>query len=177
MANSWDTPPPPAKGDDDQDITYASVGRVLSQWEMIEVKLSRIYAWLVHRPEDIEAIHQYAEGKRIFEERIKGLWVVADAYFRWNPHQETEGELCALSKLIRNFAPRRNDVAHSIVQPFQWIVSPGLDEPLQFCAAPPHYAGKKFDPQNKPEFIYTSVELPALSNALFTSPKTPQLWS
>ena len=68
---------------------------------------------------------------------------------------------------VSKFSARRNDVAHSIVRPLQWIVSPKLEGPLQFCAVPPHYTGKKFDPQNMPLFIYTSVELAALSKALF----------
>ncbi len=167
MPNPWDIPPFPKRGDDNQDTTFAGVGRVLSQWEMIEVVLSHVYAWLVNRPNEIEATRQYGEGKQSFEQRIKALLVIADAYFRWNPHQETEGELSALSNMTRNFAARRNDVAHCIVRPLQWIVSPGLDGPLQFCAMPPDYTGKKFDPQNMPTFAYTSVELTALSNALF----------
>jgi len=167
MPNPWDIPPFPKHGDDNQDTTFAGIGRVLSQWEMIEAILSHVYAWLVNRPDEIEAIRQYGEGKQSCEQRIKGLLVIADAYFRWNPHQETEGELSVLSNTTRNFASRRNDVAHSIVRPFQWIASPGLDGPLQFCAMPPDYAGKKFDPQNMPAFAYTSVELTALSNALF----------
>jgi hypothetical protein len=127
MLDSWDIPPCPTKGDDEVDATYAGVGRVISQWEMIEVELSQIYAWLVKRPEEIDAVRLYGEGKRIFEERIKGLLLVADhCYFQWNPHQETEGELRALVRLASNFAARRNDVAHCIVRPFQWIVSPGV---------------------------------------------------
>jgi hypothetical protein len=76
MSNSWDIPNRPTKGDDEVDATYAGVGRVISQWEMIEVELSQIYAWLVKRPEEIEAVRLYSEGKRIFEERIKGLFLV-----------------------------------------------------------------------------------------------------
>jgi hypothetical protein len=64
---------------------------VLSQWEMIEVELSHMYAWLMNRPEEIGVLRQYGE-KRIFAERIKELRQIADVYFRGNPHQETEGE-------------------------------------------------------------------------------------
>jgi integrase len=66
MMNLWDIPPPPTKGDDDQEITYAGVGRVLSQWEMIEVRLGYIYAWLMKRPDEIETVRAYGEGKRNF---------------------------------------------------------------------------------------------------------------
>jgi hypothetical protein len=166
MANPWDIPPSPIRGDDDQETTFAGVGRVLTQWEMIEVELAQIYGWLVMRPDQIEALHLYGEPQ-IFRERIKGLQVVADVYFRWNPQQDAEGGFCTLITNVCNFSARRNDVAHSIVRPFQWIIPPKLEGPLQFCAVPPHYTGRKFDPQNMPLFIYTSVELAALSKALF----------
>ena len=166
MPNPWDIPPFPIRGDDNQDTTFAGVGRVLTQWEMIEVELAQIYGWLDMRPDQIEALHRYGEPQS-FRERKKGLQAVADLYFRRNPHQTAEGEFCTLITKVYNFSARRNDVAHSIVRPFQWILSPKLEGPLQFCAVPPHYTGKKFDPQNMPLFIYTSVELVALSKALF----------
>jgi hypothetical protein len=166
MHNPWNIPPFPVQGDDDQDTTFAGVGRLLTQWEMVEVELAQIYGLLVNRPDEIEALHQYGVPQ-IFRERIKGLRAVADVYFRWNPHQDTEAEFYSLTTKVHNFSERRNDVAHSIVRPFQWIIPPNLEGPLQFCAVPPQYTGKKFDPQNMPLFIYTSVELVALSNALF----------
>jgi hypothetical protein len=118
------------------------------------------------RPDEMEASHRYGEPQ-IFGERIKGLRLAADVYFQWNPHQDTEADFCNLITKALNFSARRNDVAHSIVQPFQWISSSKSEGPLQFCAVPPQYAGKKFDPQNMPLFIYTSVELTVLSKALF----------
>jgi hypothetical protein len=101
MMNLWDIPPPPTKGDDDQEITYAGVGRVLSQWEMIEVRLGYIYVWLMKRPDEIETVRAYGEGKRNFEGRISGLRQIAEVYFLWNPHQDTEGELDALISMVR----------------------------------------------------------------------------
>lgn len=166
MPDPWDIPPFPTRGDDDQDSTFAGIGRVLSQWEMIEVELSHIYAWLMNRPEEIEVLRQYGE-KRIFAERIKEFRQIADVYFRGNPHQETEGELSTLTDTICKFAERRNEVAHCIVRPFQWIASPGDEGLLQFCAVPPHYTARKFDFENIPMFAYTSLELTALSRALF----------
>jgi hypothetical protein len=163
--NPWDAPPLPKRGDEDQVVTHAGVGRVLSQWEMIEVRLGHIYAWLMNRPDEIEAVREYGEGKRIFEERIKGLCQIANVYFRWNPHQDTEGELHALICITRRYSRRRNDIAHCVVRPFEWAASP--NGRVQFGAFPPLYGGKKFDPQNMPAFIYTSVEMNVLSNALF----------
>jgi hypothetical protein len=161
MRNPWDVPPFPKKGDHDVNSTFAGVGRVLTQWEIIEVKLSHTYGLLLNRPDDLDAARQYGEPL-IFKERVKGLEKAAEAYFRWNPNQETETELCGLLSEARKFSARRNDTAHSIVRPFQWT-----DGPQQFGAFPPHYIGKKFDPNDVPAFAYTSVELIALSNDLF----------
>ena len=44
MANPWDAPPLPNHGDDDMECTFAGVGRVLSQWESVEIELSVLFA-------------------------------------------------------------------------------------------------------------------------------------
>jgi hypothetical protein len=172
MSNPWDVPPFPVRGDDDIEHTYAGVGRVLSQWETLELELGFIYGLLLNQLEDIEAVRRYGEPK-IFEERIKGLSAVASEYFKWNPHQETEAELDALLMSARQFAARRNDIAHSIVRPIQWIARDMDEGPLQFCAVPPLYLARKFDARNMPSFVYASVELAALTLDLHRSVVEP----
>src|SRR5262245_4153884 len=157
----------PDEGDDDIESTFAGVGRVLSQWETIELELSYLYGHLLNQPDDMDIIRQYGDPIT-FNGRIDGLCRVAKDYFKQNPHQDTEAEFCDLVSRARGFSARRNDVAHSIVRPIQWITPQGIgDAPLQFCAVPPHYIGKKFDAHDMPAFVYTSVELNALNNALF----------
>ena len=149
MPNPWDIPPFPMRGDDDQDTTFAGVGRVLTQWEMIEVELAQIYGWLVMRRDQIEIsapIWRAAD----FWRTDKGPPGGRGCLFSAKPHQEAEGEFCTLIAKVCSFSARRNDVAHSIVRPIQWIIAPKLEGPLQFCAVPPHYTGKKFDPENMP---------------------------
>jgi hypothetical protein len=73
---------------------------------------------------------------------------------------------------VFNFSKRRNDIAHAIARPFRWTILQSFDhvdpyEPMQFCATPPYYTGRKFDPQNTPEYLYTSIELAALATSLF----------
>ena len=36
MAEPWDVPPSPLRGDEDTDDTYKMVGRALSEWEGLE---------------------------------------------------------------------------------------------------------------------------------------------
>ncbi len=171
MFNSWDIPPFPKEGDRDQNETFAGVGRVITQWEMLEVKLAQVYGWLAKQPKDpkavdeLETVHEYGKPL-IFKDRLKGLQDAASRYFEWNPHQDTETELEQLTFSISNFSTRRNEVAHCIVQPMVWNES-DRSGPQQFYAVPPLYNGKKFDPRNMPSFVYTSKELRALSNALF----------
>jgi hypothetical protein len=171
MSNPWDIPPFPVRGDADQNDTYAGVGRVLSQWEAIEVELSHVYSLLVYRHEDLEALREYGRPT-IFRDRLDSLQRAAERYFQSNPHQETESEFSDIAKIARNFSARKNDVAHSIVRPYRWTFPPSAEtvdpfEPMQFCATPPHYSGKKFMPENLPIYVYTSVEMNALSVALF----------
>lgn len=178
MADPWDIPPFPTNGDDRDDITYAGVGRVLTQWESIEVELSHIYSLLAGRFEEIEALREYGKP-RIFEERLKGLTGAADDYFRRNPSQSLEGVFQEIQIKARKFAARRGDIAHSIVRPFRWTILPPQDgsidphEPMQFCAVPPHYTGRRFNPNNMPVYVYTSKEMDALSTALFRFCQNP----
>ena len=69
MPNPWDIPPFPIRGDDHQGTTSAGMGRVLTQWEVIEGELAQIYGWLVMQPDEMEALHEYGEPP-IFRERI-----------------------------------------------------------------------------------------------------------
>jgi hypothetical protein len=165
MSNPWDVPPFPTSGDDDPEYTYAGVGRVLSQWETAELELGAIYGLLLNRPDDVAEIRQYGVPN-IFEERAKALWAAAEYYFTQNPHQDTEAELSNVLSIARRFSARRNDVAHSIVKPIQWIRRGGVEGPLQFGLVPPNYLAKKFDVLDMPTFVYTSVELNRLSVAL-----------
>jgi hypothetical protein len=40
----WDDPPHPKRGDKKADLTYAAVGRALTQWEYLETKLAELSA-------------------------------------------------------------------------------------------------------------------------------------
>jgi hypothetical protein len=64
------------------------------------------------------------------------------------------------------FATRRNEIAHSIVIPFEWIVPGTNGGREQYCAAPPRHHGRKFDPNDKPAFAYTLNEMAALTRAV-----------
>ncbi len=164
MANPWDIPPYPTEGDETEDITYAGVGRVLSHWEMIEVELSHIYSLFLDRFEEIEALREYGVP-RIFEERIKGLIAASEHYFRAYPSQDLESEFSGIVTKVRNFLARRNDIAHSIVRPLEWIIWPGqfsaeCGDAILLSATPLH--GEKI---HSPRSTYLRLHLSRDENA------------
>jgi hypothetical protein len=171
MPDPWDIPPFPARGDDHEDTTYAGIGRITSRFEEIEVELSYIYSLFVDRPEEMEAIKEYGTENN-FHERIGRLVKAGHGYFLRQPNQELEADFDRITDIARKYAARRNDIAHGIVRPFQWITLPSgnaidASQSLQFCVVPPHYKGKKFDPQDMPIYVYTRRELNALEVAMF----------
>jgi len=173
MTEPWDRPPYPSQGDTAEDITFAGVGRVISQWESIESELSHLYALFTgtqFKYESYEA--SYATGKTT-QGRLQTAEKAADKFFQRKPHQKFEGEFCRLIKIISGFSERRHDVAHGIVQPFQWYLTIvpkhnlKFDTPFQFCVVPPHYQVKSITTKNLPKYIYTSVELMELEKKLY----------
>jgi hypothetical protein len=156
-SNPWDIPPFPAQGDEDEDTTYAAVGRAISYWESIEVSLSYLYSAFVGKPAQLGALREYGNG-RIFAERMKGLKTAADGFFRRYPNQANEGRFDRLARSVTNFATRRADIAHGIVRPFQWDVPPGHAR-IQWCLVPPHYDQRRFDHANRPTYAYASREI------------------
>jgi hypothetical protein len=73
MTNPWDRPPFPGKGDDNQDILYAAVGRVISQWEKVELGLSHLYAIFIGQPFSIGIYDQYHEPSKTFMSRLAAV--------------------------------------------------------------------------------------------------------
>jgi hypothetical protein len=52
VANPWDVPPFPVRGDPDEITLYAAKGRAVSHWEKIEVSLCYLYAIFCGEPWD-----------------------------------------------------------------------------------------------------------------------------
>ncbi len=146
MSNLWDVPPLPTIGDDDEEATYAGVGRVTSQWEAIEFQFSRLYSIFVGKPD--EEMRAYGAG-RIFRERSKILAEAARDYFIRNPDQELEGQLHALTIRAEGFSDRRNEIAHGIVFQLQRLsffreqMDPSVRGKFQWGLIPPYHTSQK----------------------------------
>ena len=167
-SDPWHSSSLPQKGDADAISTYAGVGRVLSQWEEVEVELSAIYTILRGKHRQLAAFHEYGLG-RIFADRVQIFEKAMEAFFIKRPNQQLEGEMFVILQRVKNLANRRNEVAHGLVRPIQWMRSRRADDPPggQFVLVPSHYNKRKFTPKTLPTYAYTSIELHAVEMALF----------
>jgi hypothetical protein len=182
MTNPWEAPPLPAAADEDIDAIYRGVGRVITAWEGIEVNLSRIYSMLHARPDDLETIRQYGEPLK-FAHRFSNLQSFARRFFVTRPNQEIEGRLDDLAGRISSYSSRRNEIAHSLVNPIQiypWFLerATSIKPRTNYWALIPSYhnfrdhvdMGADKPLKRVPAFVYTSNELKHLEvglNALY----------
>jgi hypothetical protein len=164
LLEPWDIAPLPTQGDERSDDTFAAKGRAVSQWEVVEVALSGLYAVVSgSRRSNLEARRQYGNLLN-FKDRLEK---VAFAYFMRHCDQENEGEFERLIDAARRFSVRRNEITHSWVRPVALSrgykkTNEGNDQwttIYRFFLVPPTYTARKFDLRNRPEFIYTSVEI------------------
>jgi hypothetical protein len=173
MTDPWDRPPFPTCGDDAEDSTYVGVGRVLSQWENVELGLSHIYAMFINKPFSIGIYDQYYDDAKTFRQRLATVTRRGERFFQRHPDQSVEGDFSHLMKKVGGFSERRHEVAHGFVRPIQWysVALPNMtipdDAPFQFCVVPPHYQGNWFDTNSMPKYVYTSKELTELERLIF----------
>ena len=107
MSNPWDRPPIPKRGDEHEDITFAHVGRIMTQWETIEFEFSRLYSWFGGAFEEQSLVIEYGAG-RIFRDRATALARKAEEHFTSNTNQIRESEFHSLLVQARGYADRRN---------------------------------------------------------------------
>lgn len=155
----WDRRPWPAIGDSELDITYAAVGRCLSSWERFEGILSLLFSAFVVNMERDGARRAYS-AVRTFEGRIEMLKAASEAYFHESPNDGWLTSFKTIFKTSKEFAARRNDIAHGVVQYFNLSSETEFRIPGGGFALFPSYANfKDRSLSNEPDYCYTSVEL------------------
>ncbi len=161
MSNLWDRPPLTRNGDEEQDVTYAYVGRILSRWEALEFELSRLYSWFCGETDETDLEREYGNG-RIFNERADILSAKAKEHFVRNPDQKSEATFDELLKQARGYAARRNDIAHGIlfrideITLFRECLKPNLLHRPHHAIIPPLFAVRSHTSTGYPEFAYAS---------------------
>ena len=67
MTNPWDIPAFPNKADTDGTVTFAGVGRVLTEWELVEFVLGTIYS-IFRGDQTLKLVLEYGALSEVFSE-------------------------------------------------------------------------------------------------------------
>lgn len=155
-------------GDEDENATFAGVGRVLSEWEAIELTLSHIYSGFTGRLEVVSAIREYGE-KTVFTFRLAALRTAAQGFFCGRPDQALESEFDAIVVRCKEFSSHRNDIAHGIVGPLNKVSdprSPG-ETVWRYHLLPPDYTTRKFNDLHLPLYAHDARTMSDLARRMF----------
>lgn len=161
MLEPWGQPPIPLRGDNDENATYAGIGRVTSKWEEIEFELSNLCHDFANGLTD-DGQRAYGEGK-IFSNRLEILVTYSKKFFVSRCSQDAEGIFYSLAKQAQQFSLRRHEVAHGIV--FDISVITFFKERMEDTSSPqwavvaPYYAARHHASDGLPRFAYASPEL------------------
>lgn len=137
-SHPWDTPPRPARGDKDDWETFAGVGQALSQWEYFEGYLGLLYGLLTGDDKATAPGMRAYGAVSAFGTRIDMINEAARAYYFI--HGGTGNKAIKdLTDTAKNFATRRNEIAHGIVQPY-YI---GGVAPTGYALGPSRHATRK----------------------------------
>ena len=167
----WDRPPLARQGNRSDRALFESIGRTLNAWEQIESELAHLYsAFLTGDRFDPAANLAYGIPNTI-PLRLANIQKAAKPYSVQHPSQAVEAEFDRLAEMIEQYSARRNDIAHGIVRPFQWIITPKLEGLVMFptaesswCLIPPHYRPKRTRRDDYPAYLLTSREINALGS-------------
>jgi hypothetical protein len=158
----WNRRPWPHRGDADMNVLYAAVGRFMSQWERYEGVLSLLFSAFVSDLESKAARRAYA-SVRTFEGRAEMLRASSAAYFEEHPSTERQDSFKIILTDATQFSPRRNDVAHGVLDYYFPEDHHEHSEPialdLEYGLYPSYASFKERDLANVPTYCYTSVEL------------------
>src|ERR1700730_17851807 len=119
MSTPGERPPLPSAGNANPHDIYCGVGRVLSNWEIVELQLGYLYTAFISNPQNWEAIIDYGRGPT-FKGRSEILTRAARHFFIAHNNQRIEGEFDCLIQRTVLFGDRRHDVAHAVVRDESW---------------------------------------------------------
>ncbi len=158
MANPWDPPAFPRRGDHSNKPLYESIGRTLSNWEEAESALSELYAAFKEKARYNRRAHHEYGAAASFIGRIHTLKQAACSYAVKYPSQDREGEFLSITKLIEGWVNRRNDVAHGLVRPIH-VSRDGATSEIEWCLVPPEFKEAKYIGRDRPKHILSSHEI------------------
>jgi hypothetical protein len=140
-------PPLPRIGDQNPTDVYAAVGHAISTWEYLEGTLGYLYGVFVGDTRDASPALRAYGAVSAFGTRKDMISEAAKAYFFSNP-ASIEGEIQSLLDEAKQFATRRNEIAHGIMQPY-YVGGPA---PSGYVIGPSRYAVRKRKLLKHPEY-------------------------
>ena len=123
----WDRPKdsmiPNRPGDRNKEVLYAGIGRVLHNWEGVEVALAELYVksnWM-EQPVDADVLFEEFALIKKAHDRASAVRALGEAFFEHVPlHYRAEGKSSrrAMKRTLSAYlgwVARRNDVAHGYI--------------------------------------------------------------
>ena len=174
MPNPWDRLPPAREGEPHFLAIFQAVGQIVTAWEYLEFKLSRIHSFCRGAPDDWAVLRSYGEPL-IYSHRMQALSRAVDAYFTKKPCQELEGEMAYIRTACDGFASIRNDIVHGIVfdcgrvEHLRNVLNLTNRQP-QFLLIPPMQTMKRYSGNDAgvPSYAYDSRMIGVVFSGLHT---------
>lgn len=166
----WESRPWPTKGTPSQMDLHTAVGIAVDRWERLDGSFGTLFA-LTTSPRQIwsmEASYVYS-AIRTFEGRLALVRASGEGYFATHPTATFQDTFRKVYGEALNFAGRRNEIAHSVVEffrPVDWFENPSEINiyPLTFSIWPSNSSGDKRPYKARPSYTYTSVEIDYFSD-------------
>jgi hypothetical protein len=137
----------PQTESDEDTMTYAAVGRALSQWEMLEWTIGTVFVELI-RTNWIGAERAFG-AVQSSATRMDAMKAAANAHFTFEPNKELHDQFNALAAETGSLSSKRTHVAHGVVAHYRDGVFLG----------PAWYSTKHNKLKEAPSFRYSAEQI------------------
>jgi hypothetical protein len=152
--NLWAIPAAATAGDPDDITLYAEIGKALSSWEMLEGFLGELFAVLIMpKARSLAASRAYG-AIGTFRARMDMLAQAAEAHFSIRQDPSAEADFNAQRKIWLKASPRRNDIAHGVVRPFDFS-----SRTHSWALYPSYYTSSRRALDGSPAYVMTAKDV------------------
>ncbi len=161
----YDRPPIPKKGSRSAKVIHTAVGDALTAWEFLEMEYAGVFDVLMGVKTPSHASHRAYGAVMVSSTRREMLAAAAEAFFSVFPDTNAEKETTDVIKLHEKLAPRRNDIAHGIVQAFSSRLAHLPNAKETWCLFPAYtttkavHIGKEGRFPFEPKYAFTAQEI------------------
>lgn len=142
---------------------YTSVGFALDRWERCEIGFAVIYGALILPAGDDHVLHRAFGTITAPTTRQEMIWNAGDAYFARHKNHELHANLRHLLNLYKSAAPRRNEIAHAMVDgvtSYKVVNNAAVPLPTAWFLVPSIFSTRKTEMHMAgPKYRLSSVEI------------------